>query len=185
MARNSPQYFAAEIASTALGGGFTSRLVDEIRVNRSLTYGIGSTFDTRLRGGSFSVSSFTKLETTRALLDATTGVLRGAAATGLTAAELAKVKGYLAGLFAIEMQTPEAIAANLANVAFYHLPQDYLQTYLPRLHAVTLAQANQAARTFFAPERLSLIMVGPAAKIDAQLKGIGAIDRRQVSAVGK
>ena len=54
----------------------------------------------------FAVSSFTKIETTRALIDATNGVLRRTAARGFTPAELAKVKDYMAGQFAIRMQTP-------------------------------------------------------------------------------
>jgi zinc protease len=111
-----------------LGGGFTSRLTDEIRVNRSLTYGIGASFDRKRFGGDFSVSTFTKIETTRALLDAVRDVLRKTATQGFTAAELKKVQGYLAGLFAIRVQTPQALAAQLADIAFFGLPDDYLQT---------------------------------------------------------
>jgi zinc protease len=184
-ARKSPDYFAAQIADAILGGGFTSRLIDEVRVNRSLTYSIGSSFSELLSGGTFGVSTFTKIETTRALIDAATTVLKRAATEGLTAAELAKVKGYLAGMYAVSMQTPEALAGQLGEIAFYGLPADYLQTYLPRLRAVTLADANRIARTYFPPEKLSLVLVAPAAKVMSQLKGLGSFDVRPVSTVGK
>ncbi len=183
--RSSPDYFAAQIANSILGGGFTSRLIDEIRINRSLTYNINSSFSELQHGGTFGVSTFTKIETTRALIDATLAVLKRASAQGLTEMELKKVKGYMAGMFAISMQTPEAQAAQLGEIAFYGLPNDYLQTYLPRLRAVTLPEANRIARTYFAPDQLSLVLVAPASKVQAQLKGLGAFDTRSVTSVGK
>lgn len=183
--RNHPDYFAAHLADAILGGGFTSRLTQEIRVNRSLTYGIGSSFDPKLHGGDFSVSTFTKIETTRALLDATNAVLRRTATQGFTAAELNKFKGYLSGLFAIQVQTPDALAAQLADVAFFGLPHDYLQTYLSQLRAVTLSDVNRIARAYFAPDALSLVLVAPAAKVAEQLKGLGRITTRGVEVVGK
>jgi zinc protease len=183
--RRSPDYLPAQVADTILGGGFTSRLTEAIRINRSLTYSVGTEFDAKARGGDFTLSTFTKIETTRALIDATRAVLKRAAAQGFTPAELQKVKGYLAGMFAIRVQTPEALAAQLADIAFYGLPDDYLQTYLPRLRAVTLARINRVARTYFPPDGLSLILVAPAAKVAGQLKGLGNIETRPVESVGK
>jgi len=183
--RQHPDYFAAHIAETILGGSFTSRLTEEIRVNRSLTYDVSSRFDLQLRGGDFSVSTFTKIETTRALMDATNAVLRRTAEQGFTAAELKKVKGYLSGLFAIHIQTPEALAGEWADVAFYGLSDDYLQTYLSKLRAVTLADANRIARAYCQPEQLSLVLLAPAAKIKEQLKDVGDVETRAVETVGK
>ena len=184
-ARSSPDYFAAQLAEAVLGGGFTSRLINEIRVNRSLTYGISSQFAPQLLGGEFGVSTFTKIETTKALLDATTQVLEQTANKGLTPAELQKAKNYLSGQFAIEMQTPESLAGQLANMAFYNLPTDYLQTYLLRLRAVSLADVNRIAKTYFGPQSMSLILVAPAAKVKSQLSTLGSIDIRPVASVGK
>jgi zinc protease len=183
--RKSADYFGAQIADAILGGGFTSRLVEEVRVNRSLTYGIGSSFSEMQFGGTFGVSTFTKIETTRALIDATQSVLKRTATQGLNQSELQKVRGYLAGMFAISRQTPEALAAQLGEIAFYGLPNDYLRTYLLRLRSVTLAEANRIARTYFAPEKLSLVLVAPASKVQPQLKGIGPFDIRPVASVGK
>jgi zinc protease len=183
--RSSPDYFPALLADALLGGGFTSRLVEEVRINRSLTYDIGSSFDPQLYGGDFTVSTFTKIETTRALLDATRAVLRRTATQGCTAAELKKIKGYLAGQFVIELQTPQALAARLADVAFYNLPNDDLQTYLSKLRAVTLADVNRIARTYFSPDAMSIVLVAPAQKIKEQLRGLGNVETMSVEAVGK
>jgi zinc protease len=183
--RSSPDYFPARVANGILGGGFTSRLVDEVRINRSLTYGIGSGFRAWLRGGEFTVSTFTKIETTRALLDTTRAVLKRTAEQGFTSGEMQKIKGYLSGQFAIGMQTPDALAAQLADITFYGLPDNYLQTYLGRLRAVTLADANRIAHAYFPPDRLSLVLVAPAAKVSGQLKGLGNAETRSVETVGK
>ena len=183
--RSSDDYYAAQIANTILGSGFTSRLIDEIRVNRSLTYGIGSSFAAQQAGGSFGVSTFTKIETTRALLDATEAVLRKTAQQGVTAAELQKVKGLLVGLYAVQVQTPEALAGQLTDIELFGLPKDYLRSYLPRLRAITLEDANRIAKTYFAPENLSVVLVGPAKKIAPQLQGLGAFETHPVETVGK
>jgi zinc protease len=183
--RRHPDDFAVQLADAVVGGGFSSRLVDEVRVNQSLTYGIGSDFDMQRYGGDVSVSTFTKIETTRALLNATKEVLRRATAGGLTAAELQRARGYLSGQFAIGLQTPEALADQLADIALYDLPSDYLETYLPRLRAVTLTQVNRVARQYFAPDAFSLILVAPAAKVRTQLSGLGQVETRPVESVGK
>ena len=183
--RNHPDYFAAEVASGILGGGFTSRLVDEIRVNQSLTYGIGGTFRMEQLGGSFGVSTFTKIETTRKLIDSVESVLKKTAEKGFTAAELAKVKGYLAGQYAISLQTPSALAGQLSEILFYGLPNDYLTTYITKIKAVSLADINRVAAEQFAPSKLSLVLVAPAEKIKAQLSGLPAPEMRPVEEVGK
>lgn len=183
--RTTPDHAPALVANAILGGGFTSRLTDEIRVNRSLTYGIDSSFAMQLHGGTFGVSTFTKVASTGAMVDAVEALLRDTARKGFTEAELQKVKGYLAGLFAIRLQTPDELASQLADVAFYHLPDDYLDTYLARLRAVTLADANRIARTWFDPASLSLILVAPAAKVEAAVKGRGPVERREAASVGR
>jgi len=183
--RNHPDYFAAEVASGILGGGFTSRLVDEIRVNQSLTYGVGSTFGMEALGGDFNVSTFTKLETTRKLIDAVEAVLQKTAEKGFMTGEVAKVKGYLAGQYAIGLQTPQALAAQLAEMVFHRLPNDYLTTYITKIKAVSLAELNRVAREHFTPSQFSLILVAPADKIKAQLTGLPAPDIRPVENVGK
>jgi zinc protease len=181
--RNHPDYYAAQLAETILGGGFTSRLVDEIRVNRSLTYGISSTFDQELEGGTFGVSTFTKVETTRALITAVGEVLRKTAQNGFTPAELKKGKQYIAGIFAIKVQTPESIAGELADMTFYGLPNDYLETYIQKISAVTLEQINQIARRFFPPDQLSLILVAPARKVSAPLTAVGKFEIKPIESV--
>src|SRR5262249_58059105 len=97
--RGAPVQFAAQVVNVTLGAGFTSRLVREVRVKRGLSYGVGSAFDTLRAGGLFSVSSFTKVETTRQLLSVMRQEVDRMRERGPTQAEVEKAQRYLAGLF--------------------------------------------------------------------------------------
>lgn len=182
---SSPDYYAMTVASSALGGGFSSRLVDEIRVDKSLTYEISSPFSDLMYGGSFMVTTFTKFETTKAIIDSTREVLSRTAKKGFTREELSRVKGYLVGAFAQQVQAPESLASRLAVAELYKLPQDYLEKYLSRIQAVTITQVNKIARTYFAPTSLSLVIVAPYAKVKAQIDGLGRVTMRPLDSVGK
>lgn len=184
-AAGDPSRLAAEVASTILGGGFTSRLVEEVRVNRSLTYGIGCGMRCRRAGGIFSIGSFTRVPTTRALLDAIRAVVGGAGAAGFTPEELRRMVGYLAGQFAIEVQTSGALAGRLAEMELYGLPADHLTGYLSRLRGLRLADVNGAARRWFRPSALSMVVVGPASTLRPVLSRYGTVEERKPEEVGK
>ena len=145
----------------------------------------GSSFPSEKAGGLFEVSTFTKIETTRKLLDTVKTVLALTAQKGITPAEYQKARGYLVGKFAVYMQTPEAMAAELASMTFYGLPDDYLETYLPRLRSVSMAEVNRIARTYFSPTSISTILVGPSSKITPQLQGLGTFETRPVAGIAK
>jgi predicted Zn-dependent peptidase len=178
IARNHPDYVPALVANTILGGGFTSRLVEELRVKRSLTYGAWSTFAARLTGGDFRVGTFTKSPTTAealALALEVEGGFRGAEPDPRT---LAKAKHYLAGQFPLRLESPDALAARLAEIEFHGLPSDELTTYRSRVEAVSGAEvARVAERHMPSPDRVAIVVVGKAAEVrDALTARFGAIE---------
>lgn len=67
--RSNPDYFPITVANTILGGGFSSRLVNEIRVNQGLTYNVSSRFNMFKETGTYLISTFTKNQTTRKTID--------------------------------------------------------------------------------------------------------------------
>jgi zinc protease len=170
---NRPDRLASRVASAILGGGFTSRLVDEIRVKRSLTYSIGSRFSGMERAGMFEVRTFTKTSTIKEIMDATEAILLDTATNGFTQAELIKIKGYMSGQFASQMQTSSALASRLADLTLYGFPADELQTYLTKLNALTLAEVNQAARRYIGPQNLNVTVVAPVRDMEKAYKGRG------------
>jgi zinc protease len=168
--RASPDYLAATVANTILGGGFTSRLIEELRIKRSLTYSAWSTFAARLTSGDFEVGTFTKSPTTAetlALALSVTGTFREQQPSE---AELSKAKTYLRGQFPLRLERPDALAAQLAQIEWYGLPQDELVTYRRRVAAVTPAEvARVAARDMPALDTVAIVVVGRAAEIREQL----------------
>ncbi|HMK72833.1 MAG TPA: pitrilysin family protein [Myxococcaceae bacterium] len=171
--RGAQEAFAAQVMNAALGGGFTSRLVRAVRVRRGLSYGVGSSFEAMRVGGAFHVSSFTKVETTRALLDVTLAEVARMRERGPTGAELEKAQEYLAGLFPLRVETNEAVASALADTWLYRLGEDWVDLYRSRIRSVTRADAAEAAAMFCFARPPAVALVGPADALRRVAEGFG------------
>jgi predicted Zn-dependent peptidase len=170
MKRSDPDYLVASVGNTLLGGGFTSRLIEELRIKRSLTYGAWSMFVARLVGGDFRVGTFTKSPTTVETLRLALSVEDEFRKTPPDAKSLEKAKAYLRGQFPLRLESAEALAARLAELEFHGLPQDELTTYQQRVAAVSAADvAAVAARWMPGPEQVAIVVVGKAAELRGSL----------------
>ena len=171
MARRDPDLLPSQVANTILGGGFTSRLIEELRVKRSLTYGASSAFIARRVGGDFRIQTFTKTPTTVETLRLALDVFADFRNRPLDPKQVAKAKTYLRGQFPIRVEPPEAIAMRLAEIEFNDLPADELETYRGRVAAVTPALAGEMARKHMpAPDTVAITVVGKASEIRAPLE---------------
>ena len=178
IARNSPDYIPATVANTILGGGFTSQLIEELRIKRSLTYSAWSMFVARLRGGDFRVGTFTKSPTTVETLRLALSVEGDFRRTPPPPKALDKAKAYLQGQFPLRLESAEALAGRLAELEFHGLPEDELTTYQRRVGAVSAADvAAVAARRMPSPEQVAVVVVGQAAELKAPLEqAFGAVE---------
>jgi zinc protease len=161
------------LASSVLGGGFTSRLMEEIRQNRGLSYGVHARFSSFLRGGEFAISTFTKNETVKETLQVTLDVTRKLAEDGPREDELARTKTFLKGLYPLELETHEQIARTLADIRLYGLGDDHVSRLRERIQAVTSEQVRQVARAHFPLEAFTLVCVGPARLLKKELATFG------------
>ena len=171
LARRDPDLLASQVANTILGGGFTSRLIEELRVKRSLTYGASSAFVARKVGGDFRIQTFTKTPTTLQTLQLALQVedefRRGPIDPNL----VAKAKRFMRGQYPLRLETPDAIAGRLAEIEFYGLPADELETYRSRVAAVTPDVASRAAAAHMAsPDKVAIVVVGKASEIRGPLE---------------
>lgn len=171
--KTDPAYFPATVANGAFGGGFTSRLVDEIRVNRGLSYNANSRFVQLQGAGFFVFKSFTKNETVGELLKVTLGEAEKAREAGFRPDEIARAQNYLTGLYPLRLETNDQIAAALGEMLLYGLPNDWVSKYRERLAEVTPAQANEAARDWFFAKPWGMVLVGDQAAIKRGLKAAG------------
>jgi predicted Zn-dependent peptidase len=171
-----PDRFALEVASTVFGGGFTSRLVEEIRVKRSLTYGAWCGFPMNLYGGSYVIGTFTKNETLAETIDVILAELSKLRERGVTKEELQKAQNYLAGDFARGLQTPEALASQISDIELYGFPGDYLETYIQNIRNVQLAEVSTVIKKYFRFDDLVFVLVGPADKACAGVEKYGIVN---------
>jgi zinc protease len=184
MPRSAPDLLPAQVANTVLGGGFSSKLIEELRVKRSLTYGASSAFVGRLTGGDFRISTFSKnataVETLALALEVEEAFRRGP----VDAKALAKARTFLEGQFPLRLETPDALAARLAEIEFFGLPKDDLETYVARVAAVGQAEADAvSARHMPTADQVAIVVVGKAAEIkpglEAKLGPLRVVTREQ------
>jgi zinc protease len=173
--RNSPDYYAIVVANTILGGGFTSRLVNEIRVVQGLTYSISSRWSMYRNAGSFVVNTFTRNESLRKCIDASLAVVQKLVDQGPSEEELAKARRYLTGQFPLGLQASDALAAQLLNIEFYNLDPRYLETYAERVNAVTMADVKRVLKQRFGVNDLRILVVSDPKTARPALEGLGTI----------
>jgi zinc protease len=161
LVRGDPDFFALTVGNYILGsGGFVSRLTAEVREKRALSYSVYSYFSPLAQSGPFEIG----LQTKRAQTDQALAVVRQTVAAylrdGPSVAELKAAKDNLIGGFALRIDNNRKILDNLAVIAFYQLPLNYLDTWTANIGKVTLAQIRDAFRRKIALDQLSTVIVG-------------------------
>ncbi|HEX8910148.1 MAG TPA: pitrilysin family protein [Anaeromyxobacteraceae bacterium] len=173
--RATPDYFPALVANVIFGGGFTSRLMEAIRVNRGLSYGVRSRFAMSRATGIFFVSSFTKVETTAELLQVALDEAERFCEKGPTTEELERAQSYIAGLYPLSLETHDQVAERIADVKLYGLPLDEVTGYRERVRAVTAEQCRDVARRYFPRTGGAVVVVGPARAVAPSLERYGPV----------
>ncbi len=159
--RDDPEFYAAYVMNYALGGGgFTSRLTQEVRQKRGLAYGVYS----YLSPLDYAALFFGGVATENARVAESLEVIRAEFARmrddGLTADELADAKTYLTGSFALRFDSNGKIAKFLIGIQLDDLGIDYIDRRNGYIEAVTLADANRVAARLLDPEALQVVVVG-------------------------
>jgi len=167
--RGNPDYYTLLVMNYILGGGgFVSRLMDQIRDNLGLTYGIHSHFEAREFPGAFEISLETRNQNTNQAVAEIMKELKKFLEKGVTATELAEAKAYLTGSFPMRMDTNAKMVKLLSAITFYGLGLDYPEKYPQLINQVTEGEILRAARQYLQPEKFLLVVVGDQKEI--QLK---------------
>lgn len=159
--RNDPDFFPAFVLNQVLGGGnFRSRLMQQVRVERGLTYGIGSFLGLSTYGqtvaGQFSSSNELVAEAISVIRDQ----WRDLAENGITEAELEAAQRYLTGAYPLRFDGNGRIAGILAAMQSDDMPLDYIATRNAQVDAVTLDDVRRVAAELLRPEDLHFVVVG-------------------------
>lgn len=156
-----PDFFPLVVGNYILGGGgFDSRIMNEVRQRRGLAYSAYSAFEPMQELGPFIIGLQTRREATDDALQVVRETLAQFLRDGPTEAELAQAKNYLVGSFPLRLDSNRKILDHLAVMGFYRLPLDWLNHYASRVEAVTREDILRAFRSRIRPEAMHVVIVG-------------------------
>jgi len=163
--RNDADYFQLVVGNHILGGGgFTSRLMEEIRSKRGLAYSVHSHFSPLKEKGPFVIGLQTRKEQSEEALAVTRKVLSDFAANGPTEKELKEAKQNIIGSFPLRIDSNRKILGYLALIGFYKLPLTYLDDYIKAVEHVTAAQIKDSFQRRVDPAGMVTVIVGAGEK---------------------
>ena len=158
--RGNPDYFPLLVGNYTLGGGgFVSRLMQEVREKRGYAYSVYSYFSPLRQAGPFQIGLQTKGSQARAASRLARDVLEGFLKVGPSEEELAAAKANLSGSFPLRLDSNKKLLDNVAALGFYGLPLDYLEQYQAKVQAVTVDQVKQAFFRHVKPVDLMTVTV--------------------------
>jgi zinc protease len=159
--RKDPDYFPLWLGNYVLGGGgFSSRLSEEIRQKRGFAYSTYSYFNPLGQAGPFQIGLQTKKEQSEEALKVANEVLAAFVADGPTQQELDNAKQNVIGGFPLRIDSNRKILDYLSIIGFYDLPLNYLDEFPGKIEAVTLAEVKDAWRRRIRPDRMATVVVG-------------------------
>jgi zinc protease len=159
--RGDPDLFPLYLGNYVLGGGgFVSRLTEEVREKRGLVYSVYSYFMPMAEVGTFQIGLQTKKEQADEALKIVRATLTEFLAKGVTDAELKAAKANVIGGFPMRIDSNSKILDYLAVIGFYKLPLNYLDEYNSKVAAVTAAQIKDAFNRRLKPENFVTVIVG-------------------------
>jgi zinc protease len=142
------------------GGGFVSRLTEQVREKRGLSYSVYSAFAPGLHAGAFTVGLQTRPDQAAQAVAVAKDVVQGFVREGPTEAELQAAKSNLVGGFALRIDSNRKLLDNVANIAWNRLPLDYLSNWTRQIERVSAADVQRAMSRVLQPERMVTVVVG-------------------------
>jgi predicted Zn-dependent peptidase len=176
IARTDDDRVAANLMNSMLGGsGFSSRLMASLRADAGLTYGVYSRFHLRREPSLFSVGTFTRISEVRRVIDLLLFELERMRSEPPTDAELTAAQMLAAGNFSLGLETSHAVMGGLVDLDVYGLPEESLDTYRSRVRDVTSDDTARMAQRLLHPERIAIVLVGPAEALRPQVEDLGPV----------
>ncbi len=159
--RTDPDFFTAYVLNyTVGGGGFESRLMKTLRVEKGLTYGIYTGLSNSDHLNTWSGGGQTKNESAGEFMDGIHAELNQFVADGVTPEELDDAKAYLTGSYALGFDSNAKIADQMMGVRQEELGIDYFDTRNAKINAVTLDDVNRVAKEYLSPDKFTFVIVG-------------------------
>lgn len=174
--RANPDYYAISVFNEAFGGGFSSRLFNDIRTKRGLAYGVGGGVGTNFgHPGVLQISIGTKSQSTIESIQAADENISGLSTNPITDDEVQKAKDAILNAFIFRLDSPDKILAERMTYEFYGYPADWLDKYQAEIKKITAADVNRVAAKYLHKDQLAVLVVGNTKEFDKPLSSLGPV----------
>lgn len=176
ISRSDPKRIAAQVMNIVIGGGgFSSRIMRRVREDEGLAYYAYSGFGMRRDGGTFMAATGTRAPEAGRAIAMILDELERARSDPPSEEETKHARSLAVGRFSLGLETSDAILGSLVDLDVYGLPPDSLDTYRTRVKRLTQADLREAALATIHPERLAIVVAGPAEILEPQLERFGPV----------
>ncbi len=177
MAHSHPDFLPFDVMNYVLGGGgFSSRLMQRVRVELGYTYGIRSSLEPRKNPGPFTIATFTPTETTFGCVQEILAVLRSFLDQGAAEAERTEAVRFLTGSYPMRFETPGQMAQRIIQAQIHGLGLEFLSSYPRQVGEVALREMGRCAREHIHPDGMSLVIVGRTEAFRRDLESLGPVE---------
>lgn len=174
--RNNPDMPAITVMNEILSGGFSGRLMQELRSVRGLTYGVGGGIGANWDyPGLVRVQMSTKSATTLESIDALRGEVRRMIESPATEEELSLAKESILNAFVFTMDTRAKALQQQVLLELYGFPPDYFVKWPGLIEKVTAADVARVAKTYLHPDQLAVLVVGNQNEFEKPLSTLGPV----------
>ena len=174
--RDNPDYYAISVFNEAFGGGFSSRLFNDIRTKRGLAYnvggGIGANFG---HPGILQFAMSTKSQSTIESIQALDEDIADLAKQPVTEEEISRAKDAILNAFIFRLDSPDKILAERVTYEYYGYPPDWLDKFPAEIKKVTAADVNRVAGKYLHRDQLAVLVVGNTKEFDKPLSSLGPV----------
>ena len=160
--RTDPAYLQAMVANSVLGGGYSSRLNQEIRIKRGLSYGASSSVVAREHVGPVVASTETKHESAAEVAGIITSEMNRLGTSDVADTELGPRKASLIGDFVFSLETSSGIVNQVSSLARYGLPLSDINRYIPGVQSVKAEEVKQFATSHLGSSDVNIVVAGDA-----------------------
>ena len=179
-----PDYFALRVMNDILGeGGFTSRLMIEVREKHGLAYAVGSMMQTSYytNPGEWLAYSQTRADKTVEAISLIIDVVKGLRDAPVPAAELQRTKDSLINSFVFGFESSAQIAFQQMMLAYRGYASDFLETFTDNIAKVTVEDVQAVAQKYLHPDALTIVAVGNKESFDRPLDEFGEVNEIEIA----